>query len=497
MEVLRFLHIPNLVRGLISALLSLIIIVMPASIYTTEEASSKYMLSGDETFSYSSGSEWTFGYAKEVLTPDDVTADTYYIAGYNVNNPAQGVLDDMYAKAAYLDDNTGRGGVIICAIDCVGISRKDINEIRQKVIESGKIPNLKSINICATHTHSAIDTQGLWGYDFYADGKNEEFMKSLKEKTAAAIIAAYEARKNGKLYFGTAEAEGMQADTRTPIDFDATVTSIRFEPADGSNDTYIVNYACHAEMLGAKTTVVSADFPAYMEQEINRQTGGANVMFINGAVGGLITGDKINEILDKTIDFDCLAYTIEYGKKVANLVMGISSEKELEPVINIKSQTVSVACDNTALLLARFIGVLNNDVLRSGINKVSIITEVSYMELGSKQIGVYMIPGELCPELESGNFLSAEEAANGVEADYKVLSKMSDCEHTFVLGLCNDEIGYIIPENDFLLHEWFPYFNISYDENGRRHYEETNSVGPETAGTLLEAMDELIISAKQ
>lgn len=492
MEIIRFLRIPNLVRGIISFLLSAIIILMPPSVFTTEEKSSEYMLAGDSTFTETAGKKWTVGFAKEVLTPEDVTADTYYIAGYNVNNPAQGVLDDMYAKAVYLDDNTGRGGVVLCALDCVGISRADINEIRQKVIESGKVPGLKSINICATHTHSAIDTQGLWGYDFYADGKNESFMVSLKEKTAEAIISAYEARKDGKLYFGTAEAKGMQADTRTPIDYDETVTSLRFDPADGSQDTYIVNFASHAEMLGAKTTVVSADFPAYMDKEINEQTGGANVVFINGAVGGLITGDKINEILDKTIDFDCLAYTKEYGKKVAGLVMGITNEAELTPIINIKSKTVSVNCENTALLLARFIGVLNNDVTRTSATKAAIITEVSYMTLGSKQIGIYMIPGELSPELESGNFLSAAEAANGTEADYKVLSEMSDCEHNFVLGLCNDEIGYIIPENDFLLHEWFPYFNIPYDENGRKHYEETNSVGPETAATLLTAMDELI-----
>lgn len=496
MEFLNFLGLPALVRRIIASLLALIISLVPASVFTTEEDASKYMLTGDETFSYESGECWTVGFAKEVLTPEDITADTYYIAGYNTNNPALDVLDDMYAKAVYLDDNTGRGGVVICALDCVGISRADINDIRQAVIESGKLPDVKSINICATHTHSAVDTQGLWGSAFYSDGKNDEFMQNLKEKTAQAIINAYEAREDGKLYFGTAEAEGMQADTRTPIDFDATVTSIRFDPADGCNDTYIVNYACHAEMLGAKTTVISADFPAYMAKEIDERTGGANVMFINGAVGGLITGDKIDEILDKTIDFDCLAYTLEYGKEVADLVLGITNETELEPVINIKSKTVSVACENTALVLARIIGVLNNDVSLSEDKEVYIISEVSYMQLGNKQIGVYMIPGELYPELESGNFLTADEAANGTEADYTVLSEMSDCEHNFVLGLCNDELGYIIPENDFYLHEWLPYFNIGYDSADRKHYEETNSVGPETAGTLLNAMAELIESAK-
>ena len=494
MGFLRFLKLPELVRGIISGLLSLIILFVPNSTYTTVEETSEYMLTGDETFSYN-GEKWTVGFAKEVLTPDDITEEDYYIAGYNTNNPAKSVLDDMHAKAVYLDDNSGRGGVVICAIDCVGISRKDINDIRKIVIESGKIPDIKSINICATHTHSAIDTQGLWGKNFFSDGKNDEFMNRLKELTAKAIIDAYNARKDGALYLGTAETDGLLTDTRTPIDYDATITRIRFDPADGSDDTYIVTMACHAECLGARTTVVSADFPAYMEKEIVEQTGGANVVFINGAIGGLITCEKLDEVLR---NFELgLEYVKEFGKDVGEVVMSINNESALEPAINVKTEAIEIKCNNTALLLVRFLGVLNNDVAKDKDRNISIITEVSYMELGNRQIGVYMIPGELSPELESGNFLSAEEAANGTKADYKPLSEMARCEHNFVIGLCNDEIGYIIPENDFLLHEWLPYFNNTDDENGRRHYEETNSLGPNAAGAILDAMNELIKSVEK
>ncbi|MBR6620136.1 MAG: hypothetical protein IKK85_07315 [Clostridia bacterium] len=494
MEFLRFLRLPDLVKGIISGLLSLILLFVPVSTYTSVEDTTEYMLEGDNVFSDTAGENWTVGFASSILTPEDITADKYYIAGYNPNNPAKSVLDDMYAKAVYLDDNTGRGGVVICAIDCVGISRKDINDIRKLVIESGKIPGLKSINICSTHSHSAIDTQGLWGKNFLSDGKNEGFMNRLKELTAKAIIDAYNARKDGSLYFGTAEDKGLLIDTRQPVDYDATLTRLRFDPADGSEDTYIVNLACHAECLGARTTVVSADFPAYMEKEIVEKTGGANVVFINGAIGGLVTCEKLDDVLR---NFELgLEYVKEFGKDVGELVMSVANETELTPLINIKTEAVEVRCDNIALLLVRILGVLNNDISKDENGDISIITEVSYMELGNGQIGVFMIPGELSPELESGNFLTAEAAANGTEVDYKPLTEMSDCKHKFVVGLCNDEIGYIIPENDFFLHEWLPYFNTTVDAAGRNHYEETNSTGPETAGTLLDAMDGLIESVK-
>lgn len=90
----------------------------------------------------------------------------------------------------------------------------------------------------------------------------------------------------------------------------------------------------------------------------------------------------------------------------------------------------------------------------------------------------------------------ALKGENGTQVDYRTLSEMSRCRHNFVLGLCNDELGYIIPENDFYLHEWLPYFNNAVDESGRKHYEETNSLGPKAAGKILDAMDKLISSVE-
>ena len=124
----------KLVRGAIETLSKAIIFGMPKSYFTSDEKANKYMLTGDKKFSDKMGEHFTCGFGKAVLTPDDVSSGKYFIAGYDSNNPATGVLDDMYARAVYLDDNTGTGGVVMCAVDAVGISRKDINKIRKKVI---------------------------------------------------------------------------------------------------------------------------------------------------------------------------------------------------------------------------------------------------------------------------------------------------------------------------------------------------------------------------
>lgn len=496
MEVLRFLKLPAAVRTLISALAAVIILAAsPFAAFTTQEEASKYMLPGDDVFSDTAGPGWTLGFAKRVLTPDDVGQKTYYIAGYNSNNPAEGVLDDLFARAVYLDDNTGRGGVVFCAVDCVGLSRHDINEIRAAVIESGRIPALKSINVCATHSHSAIDTQGLWGKSYVSDGKDAAFMKRLKEKTAEAILAAYDARCGGALYYGTADVADKLADTRTPIDYNPLLTCLRFAPAEGDKSVYLVNMSCHPELLGRGTKNVSADFPAYMGREIEAQTGG-EFLFFNGAIGGQISADRIDDVL-KTPDFDCEAYTKQYGKEIGEIVLAVRNETELLPLLNIRSQALSVPCENPIFKLGKVIGILNNDLEKQRFGTTfRILTEISYLELGGRQIGMFFIPGELYSELYSGNFLPARQAANGFDADYKPLCAMTDCEHSFVVGLCNDALGYIIPDNDFLNNEWLGYFDICKDQFGRTHYEETNSVGPNEARIMLEAMDALTASVR-
>ena len=111
-------------------------------------------------------------------------------------------------------------------------------------------------------------------------------------------------------------------------------------------------------------------------------------------------------------------------------------------------------------------------------------------------IGMFLIPGELFPELFNGEFLKPGEAANSTVAEYNILRNQGEAKHKFVVGLCNDELGYIIPDNDFFLDSRMPYINGGHDRFDRNHYEETNSTGPKTARALLEAMEHLIESTK-
>ena len=59
---------------------------------------------------------YTAGFAKTDVMPPDIDKKKYYIAGYRPWNPAQGVLDPMTASAFWLDDNSGKGGVVLVSV---------------------------------------------------------------------------------------------------------------------------------------------------------------------------------------------------------------------------------------------------------------------------------------------------------------------------------------------------------------------------------------------
>ncbi len=489
------MNIKNLKRNSIFTLAKAIMGAMPKSFFSSEADANKYMLKGDERFATEYGKHFTCGFAKAIVSPENVTDKKYYIAGYDSNNPAEDILDPMYARAMYIDDNTCRGGVVICSIDAVGMSRKDINDIRKFVIEGKKIPNPKSINICCTHSHSAIDTQGLWGKKITKTGRDGEFMARLKKLTAKAIEESYTNRCDGELFYSVTEAEDMQFDCRTPDTYDKNLTKIHFKSFRGKREIYLVNFASHAELLGSKTKFVSADFPAYMIKEIEEINPNADALFINGAIGGMISAKEIKKVYRNEID--CEEYTKSFGKKLGETVCNMTEEIKLQPIVNIKSLPVKIPAENFVLILARMMKVLNNNIGRGQKRSEAFIySEIGYMELGDKEIGVFLIPGELFPELFTGEFLSEKESGTGKNADYKPLKDVGNAKHKFVAGLCNDELGYIIPENDFVLNEEMPYINNGRDRFDRKHYEETNSTGPETARIISDAIKDIIETVK-
>ncbi|NLX94245.1 MAG: hypothetical protein GXZ02_10450, partial [Clostridiales bacterium] len=144
--------------------------------------------------------------------------------------------------------------------------------------------------------------------------------------------------------------------------------------------------------------------------------------------------------------------------------------------------------DNYVLMLGTKAGILQADRhhKKDTTYGYALKTEMTYFEIG--HLKMLLIPCEIFPELVFGRYLSSEESAEGKgpEMNPTPLTQIAAAEELLIFGLANDELGYVIPPNDFLLAPGIPYLDRVKDRHDRNHYEETNSMGPKTAQRIAD-----------
>lgn len=435
------------------------------------------------------GEKWTVGFSKKVITPADWQKRPYYLAGFGRGNRAMGVLDDIFVRCVYLDDGGPAGGVALAVVDCIGICNKEIRQIREMVHAGSAGSRLKSVNVFSTHVHSAPDTQGLWGKGLKS-GRNKRYMQNLKQSVCDCILESVKAAKPGELFFGKVLTENMILDNRLPFVHDDHLIRLRFKPEDGSRELYILNIGCHPEMLGDKNNLISADWPTYCGREIEEHTG-ADYVFFAGAIGA-ITSMGLNEVY--TGESDGREAVVDYGKRMGQYALSVPQETPVPSGLSIKTVERFLPVKNRIFALAGFLKLVKNDIIRvdSVEYKKGIRTEISLLIIGN--ITVFMVPGELFPEVALGGFFSPEESATGEPYPYLPLFDMAGDGEKMIFGLANDQVGYIIPDNDFYISKKNPYafWDIPEDRHGRTHYEETTCSGPYAAEVLRDAFEQLL-----
>ncbi|MHB1153068.1 MAG: neutral/alkaline non-lysosomal ceramidase N-terminal domain-containing protein [Eubacteriales bacterium] len=434
-------------------------------------------------------SVWSVGFSKSKLLPDDLETADYYIAGYRSNNRASGLLDAQYARAAYISDNAGNN-IVIAAVDCIGLSRSDIKKIRKRSEDVIKQYGLTAVHIMSTHTHAGIDTLGLWG-PVAVTGISDKFMEILFEGTSHAIKLACENKRDGQLFYGYADTAGLQRDSRLPEITSPVLHRFRFVPADGSAGLQIINYGAHPEALRSENSKISADFPAYMGRKIAEKTGD-EFIFIAGAIGGLISTNRQKD--EEGNEYPVEQNVVITGEILADAALGIDNEQALKPSVSTRTEEFTINLDNQAYIAMAFLGIINARPLKGGGRyDLALETEVSLVTLGG--INCALVPGELFPELAWGGNAGPLASNPGTE-NPPSLAEITGDDNLIVFGLANDEIGYIVTPNDFLLDENAPYLAEARDKNDRKHYEETNSVGIEAAVNLARALEKLMIQNK-
>ena len=437
--------------------------------------------------------KWSAGFATASLIEGlDIMNGEYYMAGtlepMNGRVPVE-IVDDQAVSVYALSDGVS-GTVVQAVIDGYGIARGDVLEIRKRLADFAEQNNIISINVSVLHQHSCIDILGMGAplvpavftnpaysllnkdTDQFIGGKNPSFMKHLYEVTARTITEAVESMTEGQLYYGYVDVSDYIYDKRDPQVIDENMNRFRFVPDDADrNEIWICEAGIHCVGLGAGPDRLTSDFPYYIKEYV-KENAGADVVYVNGAELALTADYSLINVEETETNSRIKAMGYALGEKIVS----IDNDVALDPVLNIKHSEVPIKAENQILILAVREGLINSVVAKDGLG-FAIITEIGYMELG-----VFFAPGELAPEIVWGGAVSAEESWTGESWDYAPLAETAGVDTMLCFGLTNDQIGYILADNDI---------RSIFTEN-----EEVNASSYHSASALTESFEALIASVK-
>jgi hypothetical protein len=292
-------------------------------------------------------------------------------------------------------------------------------------------------------------------------------------------------------------------DSREPQVKDGVLRVLALTGSDGKKAGLMVDWSSHPESMGSKNSLLTADFPAATIGWLEKRYG-CPIAYFSGAVGGLMTPprQRIRGDDGQFLNEGDFAFMERYGEAVGELaaqaVERAPNAVRLHP-IHVASQRIFLPVENALYRAARGLNVLvrdatvwSGDPTRKGAplgienadQTMAIETEVACIRLGDVYLAC--IPGEIYPELLYGQFQEPVDP----NVDYPDAPLEPHVEQILagkkwmLIGLANDEVGYIIPRR-----QWDKVAPFAY---GRKEsqYGEVNSCGPQVAPILMQALQQ-------
>jgi len=390
------------------------------------------------------GAELLAGAAKVAITPKDPA----YLAGYDSNRLSTRVQSDIWARALVL--KSGDKTLTLVTLDLLGWPYARLAKLRQMV----KSVPADTLLVASTHSHSAPDPIGLWGPEPTKSGVNQAWMEETYTKIVAAIDQAAKSLQPARLRLGAVETKGIATNIRVPRINDAELRVLQLVDAQGKAIATVANLACHAEIM--QNDLLSADFPGYYYQQIEQDLGGV-AMFVNGAQGGMVTADIPGLYQKEGQDNSADAQKI-------GLAVATETKRALEGAATLDNPSLSYRFVDLLLPLdnERYRAGMSAGLLPNVLEEGKVHTQVAVIALGPAQI--VTAPGELLPNL-------------GLR-----LKRMMTGQPRFVFGLTQDELGYILSEDDWGLDIY--------------KYESNTGPGPKTWPLLLSTLLPVLAEVK-
>jgi hypothetical protein len=361
-----------------------------------------------------SAQEFRAAIAVRVVTPNPLLPVS---GGMGPSSPTTEQRGDLNVRALVMETPDTR--VAIVSADFLGFPAVLGDRVRERV---ASVP-ASNILIGATHTHSAPDCYG------FPDERGQssidlEYLDRVCTGMVEAIEEAVDALQPASVKIATGDARGKIAfNYYAEALFDSRCHVIQFLNADHQPFATLVNYAIHPEVLGSDLGILSPDLVGPLYDRIAEGGGGVGI-FMNGALGGMITADnRGSEGKSMRTWEECL----RIGRLLADESLRIVAKAPIQqdPTLFCAARTISFPVDSPLLR-----AVMKLSPLRYASDDFTQIpTMINIVNLGNAQI--LTIPGEAMPNIGA------------------YLQRKLHGEHNLLFGLTNDAFGYILTPEDW------------------------------------------------
>jgi len=240
-------------------------------------------------------SPWKAGVAKTRITPQK----SLWMAGFWARTkPSEGTLQELYAKALALADQSGNRAVWVTA-DLIGFPAVVAKAISEKVEKQYGLPRDRLI-LNASHTHSGpvlanpinITYKARMSAEQWRDV--EDYTRELEGKVVTVVGAALTDLRPARLSFGHSRTtfavnrrlkteKGYASSTvnpQGPVDHDVPV--LRVESDEGQLRGVVFGYACHNTTLISNNYQFCGDYAGFAQEWLENQYPETVAFFVEG-----------------------------------------------------------------------------------------------------------------------------------------------------------------------------------------------------------------------
>jgi hypothetical protein len=373
------------------------------------------------------------------------------LAGFWPARPATAIHSPLLVRAIALAEADG-APVVLAVADLIGLPRGIVERARARIEADGTTRAI----LAATHVHSGPDTIGFWGPDDETSGADPAYLARVEEALVDASRGAIDSLRPARLEVAAVRVPGVARNNRQPDAVDDELILLRASDRDGATIATFLDFACHPEVLDGDSTVVSADYAGDLCRRVEAALGGVAV-FAAGDLGAMMSPDR--EVAD-------VAALERMGARLAEAAVAAlgAGARPLGPGVRLARREVAIPAENPVYEAALASGLVDPRPRRAD---GAIVSDVSLLEIGGPAgLRLAGVPGELAPTL--GLPLKATMAPATAA----------------IIGLADDELGYILDPADFV----FP----DDPRDPGEHYEETMSVGREAGPVVTDAIASLL-----